>query len=86
MHAPFKRAEKGRVLDALCATTDWHRKHAVRALGRRAKVKPGKVEAPGERKRRYGATIKDAITAMGGAGSGVRQAAQGDDPDFAAGP
>jgi hypothetical protein len=29
-----KRAEKGRILDALCATTGWHRKHAVRALRR----------------------------------------------------
>ena len=27
-----KRAEKGQILDALCATTGWHRKHAVRAL------------------------------------------------------
>jgi hypothetical protein len=27
-----KRAEKGRILDELCATTRWHRKHAVRAL------------------------------------------------------
>jgi hypothetical protein len=26
-----KRTEKGRILDALCATTGWHRKHAVRA-------------------------------------------------------
>ncbi|QIG97924.1 hypothetical protein [Bradyrhizobium sp. 6(2017)] len=59
-----KRVVKGRILDALCATTGWHRKHAVRALGRRAKVEPGKVEAPGERKRRYGATIKDATTAL----------------------
>ena len=25
-----KRAEKGRILDALCATTGWHRKHAAR--------------------------------------------------------
>ena len=30
-----KRAEKGRMLDALCATTGWHRKHAVRALRQR---------------------------------------------------
>jgi hypothetical protein len=27
-----RREEKGRILDALCATTGWHRKHAVRAL------------------------------------------------------
>ena len=26
------RSEKGRILDELCATTGWHRKHAVRAL------------------------------------------------------
>jgi len=59
-----KRAEKGRILDALCATTGWHRKHAVRALRRRATVGPDEVEAPQERKRRYGATIKDAMTAL----------------------
>ena len=59
-----KRAEKGRMLDALCATTGWHRKHAVRALGRRATVGSGEVEASEERKRRYGATIKDAMTAL----------------------
>src|SRR6202163_4209789 len=59
-----KRVEKGRILDALCATTGWHRKHAVRALRRRATVGPGEVEAPQERKRRYGATIKDAMTAL----------------------
>src|SRR3954470_6944731 len=58
------RAEKGRILDALCATTGWHRKHAVRALRRRATVGPGEVEAPQERKRRYGATVKDAMTAL----------------------
>src|ERR1051325_3304205 len=58
------RAEKGRILDALCATTGWHRKHAVRALRQRATVGPGEVGAPQERKRRYGATIKDALTAL----------------------
>ncbi|MET4220759.1 hypothetical protein ABIB00_005991 [Bradyrhizobium sp. LB14.3] len=41
-----KRAEKGRILDELCATTAWHRKHAVRALRRRATIGPGAVEAP----------------------------------------
>lgn len=29
-----RRADKGRILDELCATTGWHRKHAVRALRR----------------------------------------------------
>jgi hypothetical protein len=28
------RREKGRILDELTATTGWHRKHAVRAVGR----------------------------------------------------
>ncbi|WP_164719102.1 MULTISPECIES: transposase family protein [Bradyrhizobium] len=59
-----KRAEKGRILDELCATTDWHRKHAVRALRRRETVGPGEVEATRKRRRRYGATIKDALTAL----------------------
>src|SRR6202048_2249584 len=76
-----ERAEKGRMLDALCATTGWHRKHAVRALRRRATVVPGEVEAPQEcddQGRDDGA--------VGGVRPGVRQAAQGDDPDLAAGP
>ena len=59
-----KRAEKGRILDALCATTGWHRKHAVRTLRQRETVGSGEVEAPRERRRRYGATIKDALTAL----------------------
>jgi hypothetical protein len=59
-----KRAEKGRMLDALCATTGWHRKHAVRALRQHETVGSGGVEAPRERRRRYGATIKDALTAL----------------------
>ncbi len=59
-----KRAEKGRILDELCATTGWHRKHAVRALRRREAVGPGEVEATRKRRRRYGATIKDALTAL----------------------
>src|SRR5436190_12280609 len=59
-----KRAEKGRILDALCATTGWHRKHAVRALRQHEPVRPNGVEAPRERRRKYGATIKDALTAL----------------------
>ena len=59
-----KRAEKGRILDALCATTGWHRKHAVRALRQHETVEPDGVKALRERRRRYGATIKDAMTAL----------------------
>jgi hypothetical protein len=33
---PAGRVEKGYILDALCRTTGWHRKHAVRALRQRA--------------------------------------------------
>jgi hypothetical protein len=58
-----KRSEKGRILDELCATTGWHRKHAVRALRQRT-VTLSEVVAPRERRRRYGATIKDALTAL----------------------
>ena len=52
------------MLDALCRTTGWHRKHAVRALRRRVVDKAVEIEAPRERKRRYGATIRDALTAL----------------------
>src|SRR6202165_4263340 len=56
-----KRAEKGSILDALCATTGWHRKHAVRALRHH---EAGAVGVLRERRRRYGVTIKDAWTAL----------------------
>src|SRR6266576_1016141 len=56
------RVEKGCILDALCRTTGWHRKHAVRAL--RQRVVTAETRVPRERKRRYGATIKDALTAL----------------------
>jgi hypothetical protein len=56
--------EMGRMLDALCRTTGWHRKQAVRALRQRETVAPGEVGAPRERRRRYDATIKDAPTAL----------------------
>src|SRR5260221_7564007 len=59
-----KRAEKGRMLDALGVRTSWHRKHAVRAIRQRETVAPGEVGAPREGRRRYDATIKDALTAL----------------------
>src|SRR5215470_14484017 len=59
-----RRAGKGRILDELCATTGWHRKHAVRALRQRETVTMPGQEAPRARRRRYGATIKDALTAL----------------------
>ena len=52
-----RRAGKGRILDELCATTGWHRKHAVRALRQRETVTVLGLEARA-RRRRYGATIK----------------------------
>jgi hypothetical protein len=59
------RVEKGRILDALCRTTGWHRKHAVRALRPRAADNMAfETPAPRERRRRYGPTIKDALTAL----------------------
>jgi hypothetical protein len=45
-----RRTEKARILDELCATTGWHRKHAVRAL--RHHGTPN-AYAPRERRRRY---------------------------------
>jgi hypothetical protein len=50
--------------DELCATTGWHRKHAVRTLRQLETVPEGDVGAPRKRRRRYGATIKDALTAL----------------------
>ena len=56
------RVEKGYILDALCRTTGWHRKHAIRAL--RQRVVTAETRVPRERKRRYGTTIKDALIAL----------------------
>jgi hypothetical protein len=58
------RVEKRRILDALCRTTGWHRKHAVRALRRRVVDEAVESGTPRKRQRRYGATIKDALTAL----------------------
>ena len=58
------RREKGRILDELCATMGWHRKHAVRALGRHGTGKPAGAEDRTSGRRKYDATIKDAVTAL----------------------
>ena len=55
------RAEKGRILDELCKVTDWHRKHAVRALANRPAAGP---EAPRQRTSIYDVVVKDALTAL----------------------
>src|ERR1700722_8612444 len=57
-----KRTDKGRILKELCATTGWHRKNAVRVLRRHET--PGGIRAARESRRRYGAIIKDALTAL----------------------
>ena len=55
------RVEKGRILDALCQTTGWHRKHAVRALASHVAISP---EARRQRRPTYGAPIRDALVAL----------------------
>ena len=55
------RADKGRILDELCAVTGWHRKHAVRALASHVAISP---EARRQRRPTYGAPIRDALVAL----------------------
>src|SRR5260370_6819032 len=55
------RADKGLILDELCAGTGWHRKRAVRALDIHVAISP---EARRQRRPTYGATIRDALVAL----------------------
>ena len=57
------RREKGRMLDELCATTGWHRKHAVRALCASGRGVPTGEPAVRRRRIKYDA-IRDALTAL----------------------
>jgi Integrase core domain len=54
------RRGKGRILDELCKTAGWHRKHAVRVLSGHQPAVPGVRR----RKPTYGAQIKDALVAL----------------------
>jgi hypothetical protein len=40
------RMEKERILDALCRTPGWHRKHALRALRRRVRREDSQDQKP----------------------------------------
>ena len=55
------RADKGRILEELCAVTGWHRKHAVRVLASDVAISP---EARRQRRPTYGAPIRDALVAL----------------------
>lgn len=55
------RADKGRILDELCAVMGWHRKHAVRVLASHVAISP---EAERQRRPTYGAPIRDALVAL----------------------
>jgi len=57
------RREKGRIIDELCATTGWHRKHALRALSRSGSNALTEERAARRRGRKYEA-IKDALIAL----------------------
>jgi hypothetical protein len=56
------RRKKGRMLDELCATTGWHRKHALRALRGAGLTATGKARR--QRGRKYDGAIKDALVAL----------------------
>ena len=63
------RAQKGRILNELCAVTWWHRKHAVRALALRRIVE---TRAQHSRRPNFGAIVKDALIALWEASDRIR--------------
>jgi hypothetical protein len=59
------RREKGRMLDDLCATTGWHRKHALRALSRGGSNSLAEEQAARKRGRKYDDdAMKDALITL----------------------
>lgn len=71
------KADKGRILDELCATTGWHRNHARKALGLALKPRVGRPRKP--RAPIYGAEVVAALRfcwAVLGAMTGKRLAAE----------
>src|SRR5689334_24191533 len=76
------RADKGRILDELCAVSGWHRKHAVRALDSHVAISPKARRTSKADLWRHDQGC--AGGAVGGLGSDLRQAAKGNDSDVAA--
>src|SRR5216683_6055391 len=74
------RADKGLILDELCAVTGWHRKHAVRALAIHVAT-GGPAAAKADLWRHYQGCAGGAV---GSLRSDLRQAAPGNDSDVAA--
>jgi hypothetical protein len=58
------RVEKGSILSELCATTGWHRKHAVRALSGRTAGKTVDDGERGHRRRGRYEGVRDALVAL----------------------
>lgn len=58
------RLSKGRILDEICATCGWHRKHALRALGKRAQRRGAFVRERGRPRLYAQASVQKALEAI----------------------